>query len=127
MHEYLHKTLKDRIMIIDGAMGTMIQKHKPTEEDYRGEKFKDSKHDLKGNNDLLSITRPHIIKGIHAQYLEAGADFLETNTFNGTRIAQLGMFDNDVLFFFSCRILHGFFYKTCTSLFFFFFFFISTL
>ena len=68
----------------------MIQKHKPSEEDYRGEKFAASARDLKGNNDLLSITRPAIIKGIHAGYLAAGADFLETNTFNGTRIAQAG-------------------------------------
>lgn len=77
-------------MIIDGAMGTMIQKHKPTEEDYRGEAFKNSTKDLKGNNDLLSITRPEMIRGIHAAYLDAGADFVETNTFNGTRIAQAG-------------------------------------
>jgi 5-methyltetrahydrofolate--homocysteine methyltransferase len=80
--------LKERILIIDGAMGTMIQRHTLTEEDFRGERFKDHKHPLKGNNDLLSITRPDIIKDIHRQYLEAGADIIETNTFSGTTIAQ---------------------------------------
>ena len=90
--EYLKTTLAKRIMIIDGAMGTMIQKHKPTEEDYRGEAFKSSAKDLKGNNDLLSMTRPEMIRGIHAAYLDAGADFVETNTFNGTRIAQAGAY-----------------------------------
>jgi 5-methyltetrahydrofolate--homocysteine methyltransferase len=80
--------LKERIMIIDGAMGTMIQPYKLTEEDFRGERFKNHSHSLKGNNDLLSITRPDIIKEIHRQYLEAGADIVETNTFSGTTIAQ---------------------------------------
>src|SRR5688572_9245406 len=80
--------LKERILIIDGAMGTMIQRHKLEEKDFRGERFKDHKHSLKGNNDLLSITRPDIIKDIHRQYLEAGADIIETNTFSGTTIAQ---------------------------------------
>jgi 5-methyltetrahydrofolate--homocysteine methyltransferase len=75
-------------MMIDGAMGTEIQKHKLKEEDYRGDRFKDYHRDLKGNNDILSITKPHIIKGIHTAYLEAGADIVETNTFNGTKIAQ---------------------------------------
>lgn len=85
---YLTATLRKRIMMIDGAMGTEIQKHKLKEEHYRGDRFKDYHRDLKGNNDILSITQPHIIKGIHAAYLEAGADIIETNTFNGTRIAQ---------------------------------------
>lgn len=80
--------LKERILILDGAMGTMIQRHKLEEEDFRGDRFKNHSHLLKGNNDLLSITRPDIIKGIHAQYFEAGADIAETNTFSGTTIAQ---------------------------------------
>lgn len=76
-------------MIIDGAMGTMVQRHKLSEEDFRGERFKTWHKDLKGNNDLLSITRPDVIYGIHRGYLEAGADLVETNTFSGTCIAQL--------------------------------------
>lgn len=80
--------LKERILIIDGAMGTMIQRHTLEEADFRGEQFKDHTHPLKGNNDILSLTRPDIIKDIHRQYLEAGADILETNTFSGTTIAQ---------------------------------------
>jgi len=80
--------LKERILIIDGAMGTMIQRHKLTEADYRGERFKDWHRDVKGNNDLLSITQPQIITGIHKQYLEAGADIIETNTFSSTAIAM---------------------------------------
>ncbi len=79
---------KERILILDGAMGTMIQRHKLEEEDFRGEVFKDHPSPLKGNNDLLSITRPDIIKDIHRQYFEAGADIVETNTFSGTWIAQ---------------------------------------
>ena len=75
-------------MVLDGAMGTMIQKHKLTEEDYRGERFRNHPYPLKGNNDLLSLTRPDIIKDIHRQYFEAGADIAETNTFSGTTIAQ---------------------------------------
>lgn len=69
-------------------MGTMIQRHKLTEEQFRGERFKDHPHDLKGNNDILCITQPEIIKGIHRAYFEAGADIVETNTFNGTPISQ---------------------------------------
>ncbi len=80
--------LRERILILDGAMGTMIQRHTLEEEDFRGERFKDHTHLLKGNNDLLSITRPDIIKEIHRQYYEAGADIAETNTFSGTTIAQ---------------------------------------
>jgi len=80
--------LKERILILDGAMGTMIQRHKLEEGDFRGDRFKNHSHLLKGNNDLLSITRPDIIKDIHAQYFEAGADIAETNTFSGTTIAQ---------------------------------------
>jgi len=84
----IENILKERILVLDGAMGTMIQRHTLTEEDFRGERFKDHKHPLKGNNDLLSITRPDIIKDIHRQYFEAGADIAETNTFSGTTIAQ---------------------------------------
>jgi 5-methyltetrahydrofolate--homocysteine methyltransferase len=84
----LQDCLKDRILIIDGAMGTMIQRHKLEEKDYRGERFKDWHTDVKGNNDLLSITQPQIIEGIHKEYLEAGADIIETNTFSSTSIAQ---------------------------------------
>ncbi len=79
--------LEKRILVIDGAMGTMIQRHKLQEEDYRGQRFKDWHIDVKGNNDLLSITQPHIITGIHLQYLNAGADIIETNTFNSQTIS----------------------------------------
>lgn len=84
----LHQVIKDRILILDGAMGTMIQRHNLTEKDYRNEALKDHPKNLKGNSDLLSITRPDVIKDIHAAYLEAGADIIETNTFSGTVIAQ---------------------------------------
>ena len=84
----IHKILKERILILDGAMGTMIQRHTLEEEDFRGERFKDHSHPLKGNNDLLSISRPDIIREIHSLYYEAGADIAETNTFSGTTIAQ---------------------------------------
>jgi 5-methyltetrahydrofolate--homocysteine methyltransferase len=80
--------LKERILVIDGAMGTMIQRHKLTEADYRGSRFADWPSDLKGNNDLLSITQPEIIKNIHLQYLEAGADIIETNTFNAQAVSM---------------------------------------
>lgn len=84
----INESLQERILIIDGAMGTMIQRHKLQEADYRGERFKDWHKDVKGNNDLLSITQPDIIIGIHKQYLDAGADIIETNTFSSTTIAQ---------------------------------------
>jgi 5-methyltetrahydrofolate--homocysteine methyltransferase len=80
--------LDERILFLDGAMGTMIQRHKLEEADYRGERFADWPSDLKGNNDLLSLTQPEIIRDIHTQYLQAGADIIETNTFNATRIAM---------------------------------------
>jgi 5-methyltetrahydrofolate--homocysteine methyltransferase len=80
--------LKQRIMVLDGAMGTMIQRHKLEEKDFRGEILKDHPYPLKGNNDLLSVTRPDIIKDIHRQYFEAGADIAETNTFGSTWVAQ---------------------------------------
>ena len=89
----IKKELEKRILIIDGAMGTMIQRYKLSEADYRGDRFKDWPSDLKGNNDLLCLTQPHIIKEIHKQYLEAGADIIETNTFNAQKVslADYGM------------------------------------
>lgn len=84
----IREALKEKILIIDGAMGTMIQRHKLEEKDYRGERFANWHKDVKGNNDLLSITKPEVITGIHLQYLEAGADIIETNTFSSTSIAQ---------------------------------------
>jgi len=86
--ESLQNILQKRILVLDGAMGTMIQRHKLTEKDFRGERFKDHSHDLKGNNDLLNITHPEIIKNIHKAYLEAGADIIETNTFSANSISQ---------------------------------------
>lgn len=80
--------LQERILILDGAMGTMIQRYQLEEADYRGDRFANYPHPLKGNNDLLSITQPQIIKAIHEAYLDAGADILETNTFNSTTIAM---------------------------------------
>ena len=80
--------LEKRIVILDGAMGTMIQRFKLTEAQYRGERFADFPRDLKGNNELLSLTRPDIIQDIHEGYLAAGADLIETNTFGATTIAQ---------------------------------------
>jgi len=84
----LRQLLAERILILDGAMGTMIQQEKLGEADYRGERFLDHPKDLKGNNDLLVLTRPQVIAGIHRAYLEAGADIIETNTFNATRVSQ---------------------------------------
>jgi len=81
-------SLKHRILILDGAMGTMIQRYSLTEEDYRGERFKDWPSDLKGNNDLLTLTQPQIIRDIHSSYLDAGADIIETNTFNANTISM---------------------------------------
>src|SRR5258705_1845068 len=89
----LQAVLRERIVIIDGAMGTMIQTYKLEESAYRGERFAQWQKDLKGNNDLLNVTRPEIIEEIHRQYLEAGADLIETNTFNSQAIslADYGM------------------------------------
>ena len=86
--EDIRNILKNKILVLDGAMGTMIQQYNFTEEDYRGEQFKDFKVSVKGNNDMLSITQPEAIKTIHAKYLEAGADIIETNTFSSTTIAM---------------------------------------
>jgi len=83
----LHKLLQQKILIIDGAMGTMIQSYPLTEEDFNGGKYPGHPIPLKGNNDLLSITQPQIIKEIHEKYLAAGADIIETNTFNSNAIS----------------------------------------
>ncbi|MCZ6638872.1 MAG: homocysteine S-methyltransferase family protein, partial [Candidatus Dadabacteria bacterium] len=87
-YDLISKLLKERILFLDGAMGTMIQRYKLEEEDFRGEQFKDHHIDLKGNNDLLCLTRPEIITEIHRSYLEAGADIIETNTFNANKLSQ---------------------------------------
>jgi 5-methyltetrahydrofolate--homocysteine methyltransferase len=86
--ELLYEVIKKRVLILDGAMGSLIQTYKLEEEDYRGERFKDYHMPIKGNNDILSITQPHVIKEIHGMYLEAGSDIIETNTFNATSISQ---------------------------------------
>ncbi len=80
--------LRERILVLDGAMGTMIQQHELDEADFRGARFADHPRDLKGDNDLLVLTRPDVIEGIHDAYLEAGADIIETNTFSAQRISQ---------------------------------------
>lgn len=94
----LEAALKKRLFFMDGAMGTMVQLHKLNESDYRGERFKDHGSDLKGNNDLLVLTKPELIYAIHQQYLEAGADIIETNTFNGTSIAQADYGLSDIVY-----------------------------
>jgi 5-methyltetrahydrofolate--homocysteine methyltransferase len=86
--DLLHSLLAQRILVLDGAMGTMIQTYKLSEADYRGERFADFPHDLKGNNDLLCLTQPQIISELHNKYLAAGADILETNSFNATAISM---------------------------------------
>ena len=88
VRETLNAQLAKRILVLDGAMGTMIQRHRLTEADFRGQRFADHTHDLRGDNDLLVLTRPDVILEIHHQYLEAGADLVETNTFNGTAVSQ---------------------------------------
>ena len=95
MNQLLNIKIQQKILVLDGAMGTMIQRHKLTEEDFRGAQFRDHLKPQKGNNDLLSITKPEVIKGIHTAYLEAGADLITTNTFNSNRIsmADYGMED----------------------------------
>jgi 5-methyltetrahydrofolate--homocysteine methyltransferase len=87
-YQILRQLLSERILILDGAMGTMIQRHRLEETDFRGERFKNHPRDLKGDNDLLNLTRPEVIANIHRKYLESGADIIETNTFNSTRISQ---------------------------------------
>src|SRR5688572_7148087 len=85
--ERLQQRLGERIVILDGAMGTMIQGYKLAESDYRGERFRSWHKDLKGLNDLLNVTQPSVVEEIHRQYLEAGADIIETNTFNSQSIS----------------------------------------
>src|ERR687896_2178569 len=86
MHK-IEALLREKILLLDGAMGTMIQRARLAEEDYRGSRFRDWPRELRGNNDLLSLTQPRLVSDIHTQYLEAGADIIETNTFNSTAIA----------------------------------------
>ena len=88
IEESLRAALAERILVLDGAMGTMIQAHALTEEDFRGERFSGHSRELKGNNDLLSLTRADLIGDIHRAFLEAGADIIETNTFSSTSSAQ---------------------------------------
>ena len=90
--------INKRILILDGAMGTMLQRYNFSEEDFRGERFKDFPHSLKGNNDLLSLTQPKAIQDIHAQYFEAGADIVETNTFSGTTIGMADYHLEDIVY-----------------------------
>ena len=94
----IREQLNKRILVLDGAMGTMIQRHKLTEAEYKGERFKDFPRDLKGNNDLLSLTQPEIIKGIHEAYLEAGSDIIETNTFNANFFSQSDYDTQDLVY-----------------------------
>ncbi|MEM9114761.1 MAG: methionine synthase [Myxococcota bacterium] len=84
----LRKAVEDRILVLDGAMGTMLQQYELEERDFRGQRFADHSHDLKGNHDILNVTRPDVVKAVHEAYFKAGADIVETNTFSGTRIAQ---------------------------------------
>src|SRR5690606_8539923 len=94
----IQQELEKRILVLDGAMGTMIQQYKFSEEDYRGERFKDFEHPLQGNNDLLSLTQPAAIKDIHAKYLKAGADIIETNTFSSTTIGMADYYMEDLVY-----------------------------
>ena len=88
MMDTIEQLVTRRILILDGAMGTMIQKYNLREEDFRGERFKDIPGQMKGNNDLLCLTRPDVVADIHRKYLEAGADIIETNTFSSTRVSM---------------------------------------
>ena len=94
----IRSILKERVLVLDGAMGTMLQRYKFTEEDFRGERFKDWPSPLQGNNDLLSLTQPEAIAAVHAKYLEAGADIIETNTFSGTTIAMADYHMEDLVY-----------------------------
>lgn len=107
MNTALQKAIQEKILIIDGAMGTMIQQYQLSEDDFRKGHFEQHPHPLKGNNDLLSITRPDVIRAIHRAYLEAGADIIETNTFSGTTIAQADYAMEDAVYdinFYSAKI-----------------------
>ena len=94
----IYEEIKKRILVLDGAMGTMLQRYQFTEEDYRGDRFKNWESPLKGNNDLLSITQPHAIEAVHRKYLEAGADIIETNTFSATTIAMADYHMEDLVY-----------------------------
>ena len=95
---HIKDVLREKILILDGAMGSLIQQYNLTDADYRGERFKNFPHEVKGNNDLLSITRPDVIKEIHAKYFAAGADIAETNTFSGTSIAMADYHMEDLVY-----------------------------
>src|SRR6188768_2093416 len=84
----LRSLLREKILVVDGAMGSMLQSYHLEEEDFRGKRFVDHAHPLKGDNDLLSLVRPDVIRAVHTAYLDAGADLIETNTFNANRISQ---------------------------------------
>lgn len=94
----IHDAISKKILVLDGAMGTMLQRHNFTEEDYRGERFKDFPHPLKGNNDLLTLTQPEAIKDVHRQYFASGADIVETNTFSGTTIGMADYHMEDLVY-----------------------------
>ena len=94
----IQEEIKKRILVLDGAMGTMLQRYKFEEEDFRGDRFKDFPHPLKGNNDLLSITQPEAVKSVHRAYFEAGADIVETNTFSGTTIGMADYYLEDLVY-----------------------------
>lgn len=94
----IQKAISERILVLDGAMGTMLQRYNFSEEDFRGQRFKDFPHPLKGNNDLLSLTQPQAIKEVHRQYFEAGADIVETNTFSGTTIGMADYHLEDLVY-----------------------------
>ena len=94
----IQEEIKKRILVLDGAMGKMLQRYKFEEKDFRGERFKDFSHPLKGNNDLLSITQPEAVKSVHRAYFEAGADIVETNTFSGTTIGMADYYLEDLVY-----------------------------
>ncbi|NHM00727.1 homocysteine S-methyltransferase family protein [Flavobacterium difficile] len=94
----IYQAIKERILVLDGAMGTMLQRNKFEEEDFRGERFKDFPHPLKGNNDLLSLTQPEAVKEVHRLYFQAGADIVETNTFSGTTIGMADYHMEDLVY-----------------------------
>ncbi|MGO4817886.1 homocysteine S-methyltransferase family protein [Flavobacterium sp. W22_SRS_FP1] len=94
----IKEAIKKNILVLDGAMGTMLQRYNFSEEDFRGERFKDFPHSLKGNNDLLSLTQPQAIRAVHAAYFEAGADIVETNTFSGTTIGMADYHLEDIVY-----------------------------
>ncbi|HUX54586.1 MAG TPA: homocysteine S-methyltransferase family protein, partial [Williamwhitmania sp.] len=109
-HTSIQKVLKEKILVLDGATGTMIQRHKLTENDFRGVRFSTHPKSVKGNNDLLVLTQPQIVEGVHRAYLEAGADIIETNTFNANRISQADYGLEEVVYELNreaARIAHG--------------------